>query len=106
MYTPDKWVILKILDENNNTIFKVLAGWTGGYLEGQSWKINSGITEVSFDGNFYEFKGYSGSVYRCSKNGYGTNNMTADILHKILNQPELKGKISLMEEQDFTNLLN
>jgi hypothetical protein len=63
-YTPDLWHILKIRTPKE-TIYKVLAGWQGGYTQGDSWKINSGITKYELVNNYIEFAGYSGSVYRC-----------------------------------------
>lgn len=75
MYNPDNWVVLKI---NNGILhYKVLAGWNGGYLTGDSWRMNSGITNVEEDEDYFVFTGYSGSLYRCHKNGYylGSNNV-------------------------------
>ena len=45
MQTPDSWVVLKITAETG-VIYKVLAGWSGGYLDGDSWRLNSGINIV------------------------------------------------------------
>ena len=67
MYTPDNWVVLKI-DNEKEILYRVLAGWSGGYLDGDSWQMNSGITKIEKDGDFYNFHGVSGSVYRCHKN--------------------------------------
>lgn len=102
MYTPDKWLILKIKG-TKETLYKVLAGWSGSYLEGQSWKINSGITKVTEEGNYYLFEGSSGSIYKCHKKAYGTNMITAGILSKFLSNPDTKDKVEA-EEQDFTKL--
>jgi len=66
MYTPDNWVILKI-NYDTKIFYKILAGWSGGYLDGDSWRMNSGITKVEVDGNYYLFHGSSGSVYKCHK---------------------------------------
>lgn len=98
-YTPDKWVILKLTDKKE-TIYKVLAGWSGSYLEGQSWKINSGITKVEVTDTHYFFHGYTGSVYKCSKHGYGMNMIMSSVYAGFKNAPE----VELLEEQDFTNL--
>lgn len=68
-YIPDNWVVLKINYDGMIT-YRVLAGWSGGYLYGDSWRMNSGITRVEEDGNYYEFYGSSGSCYRCHKKGY------------------------------------
>lgn len=70
-YNPDNWIILKI-DQSSNGIadplYKVLAGWSGGYLDGDSWRMNSGIDKIIEHKGSYEFHGYSGSVYSCNKN--------------------------------------
>jgi hypothetical protein len=44
-YLPDNWVVLKINHEGK-TLYKVLAGWIGGYLNGDSWRMNSGMNCV------------------------------------------------------------
>ena len=41
-YTPDNWVIIEIKSEAK-PFYKVLAGWSGGYGGGGSWRMNSGI---------------------------------------------------------------
>jgi len=45
-YNPDSWVIIKITVPDQKTIYKVLGGWSGGYLDGDSWQLNSGIAKV------------------------------------------------------------
>ena len=35
-YYPDNWVVLKI-DTKDYVIYKILAGWGGGYTQGESW---------------------------------------------------------------------
>jgi len=74
-YTPDRWVMLKIT-YNKIPTYKILAGWGGGYMQGQSWRLNSGITEIKEEDDRYLFNGYSGSIYYCYKNSYGTINLT------------------------------
>ena len=78
-YTPDRWVVLEI---NNGTeiINKVFAGWYGGYLDGDEWKLNSGnVKEEEFDDR-WEFTGHSGSVYVCYKNAYGISGYMSSVL--------------------------
>jgi hypothetical protein len=80
--TPDKWVILKIYDN-----YKVYGTWAGGYLGNDRWRLNSGITKVEQDDDFYYFYGYSGSIYRCHKKSYGViTSYGNEILNKILKQ--------------------
>jgi len=68
-YKPDNWVIAKI-EDNDQTVYKLVAGWSGGYLDGDTWRVNSGITEVTEDDSYFYFGGSSGSVYKCFKNAY------------------------------------
>ena len=32
MYTPDNWVIIKVMGDDPH--YRVLVGWSGGYLDG------------------------------------------------------------------------
>ena len=84
IYQPDNWVVLKIKPGKGAfPIYKVLAGWSGGYLDGDSWRMNSGITEVKQDGDYYEFYGYSGSCYRCHKNTYRLTMATSGVYNQL-----------------------
>lgn len=71
VYTPDSWVVLKLKDH-----YRVLGGWTGGYLNGDSWRLNSGIVEHDFDGDYWYFYGSSGSCYKCYVDSYGLMRIT------------------------------
>ena len=98
-YTPDNWVILKIKEgKYDKGFYKVLAGWSGGYLDGDSWRMNSGIAEVKQDGDYYEFYGYSGSCYRCHKNTYRLTMANGGVYNSIKEQEEFDGQIILMPE--------
>ena len=97
-YTPDNWVVLKFKHLNipHMTGYKVLAGWSGGYLDGDCWRMNSGIEKVEEDGDFWLFHGYSGSVYRCGKSRYGLRNNNAHIYDSLKQHyPEI---VELMDE--------
>lgn len=61
-YRPDGWVIIQVSDD----LFKVFGSWGGGYLDGDSWRLNSGITSFKVKGDTVIFHGCSGSVYECS----------------------------------------
>lgn len=65
-YTPDSWAILRMTTPEE-TIYKVLASWYGGYTTGDSWKLSSGITEVNDFEGYYDLPQYSGSSYHCYK---------------------------------------
>ena len=53
-YTPDKWVMLKFT-HGGQDVYKILASFYGGYLDGDSWKLNSGVTKVEEDDKYYYF---------------------------------------------------
>lgn len=102
MYNPDRWVIVKITNKKE-TIYKVLAGWSGGYLDGQSWRMNSGISRVESTETHYMFSGQSGNVYNCHKNAYGVNMIMSSIIAQMKEVPEYA--VEVLEDQDFTQLL-
>ena len=106
-YTPDRWVVVRIFTPEHGQVYKLLAGWSGSYLHGQSWKLNSGITKVEDDGDYLLFSGYSGSVYRCHKKGYGLNGITIGIANDLRDRIDkvLGGVFEVLpEETNFTEL--
>lgn len=68
-YAPDNWVIVKITGTDPH--YRVFGAWRGGYTNGDAWRLNSGITAVKEDDEYYYLNGFSGSVYRCHKKTYG-----------------------------------
>lgn len=65
-YVPDGFRLF-ILNNNSTESLFLFGSWRGGYLNGDSWRRNSGtkklvVREVD-DETFYYFLGYSGSVY-------------------------------------------
>ena len=75
VYSPDTWVILKITSPTE-TYYKVLAGWFGGYLNGDNWRVNSGITKIVNHKTHYNIYGNSGSIYTCPKHTERLQNIT------------------------------
>ena len=84
MYKPDNWVVLKVKGKDPH--YRVLAGWSGSYLEGSSWRMNSGITKVEEDDKAYYFSGSSGSTYRCGKKSYGLRMNNAYVWDDLSNR--------------------
>ena len=78
-YTPERWVVLEFVAPDE-TIQKVFAGWYGGYLDGDSWKINSGNKAERELDDRWEFDGYSGSTYVCHKSAYGMSVYMSSLL--------------------------
>jgi hypothetical protein len=102
-YTPDRWVVIKIT-AHDTVIHKVFACWYGGYAGSDSWQINSGIVKVTEKENHYDFEGYSGSVYSCHKNSYGTNAYGGSVLNNFIEKTTENGNtIEILPEN--TNFL-
>jgi hypothetical protein len=106
-YVPDNWVAVKIIHKDQTT-YKILAGWSGGYLHGNSWRINSGVIEVKQEDNHYLFIGYSGSIYRCHKDAYQVRMNISGLLAGLERQAEENDNVSLEllpKDTDWLTLL-
>jgi hypothetical protein len=98
-YTPNNWVIIKVKETG---LFKVLGGWSGGYLDGDYWRLNSGIIKVELDGNYWLFYGNSGSIYKCHKDSYRLSHNTSGIYRQL----DEEGLVDLLDDcEDWLNLL-
>ena len=106
-YRPDSWVVLKVKEGKGTfPFYKVLAGWSGGYLSGDSWRMNSGITGVEKQSYLYGFYGSSGSVYWCHQGGYRLTMSIAGVYNQLKENEKFKGQIQLMpEDTDWSELL-
>ena len=116
-YHPDSWVVVKIITEETlasddkttiegRTYYKVLAGWSGGYLSGDCWRLNSGINLVFDHEDEFHFYGHSGSNYICHKETYGLKMSTAGVYKNLCLQQEFGGQIQLMsEDTDWSKLV-
>lgn len=80
---PERWCLVKVRDD----LVKVMATWSGDFLEGDSWKLNSGIERIQLTKDSFLFTGQSGSVYECRKVSYGINVYGASILDEAGLQP-------------------
>jgi hypothetical protein len=92
-YTPDRWVVVKIsgYEDRSKPVYKVFACWFGGYAGSDSWKLNSGITKATLEGNVYSFEGSSGSVYECHKDSYGYNMYGGSVLNNMIEKSKEHG---------------
>jgi len=98
-YAPDNWIVIRF----TNGVYKVLAGSSGGYLDGDAWKLNSGIVKAEEDGSYWNFTGSSGSVYSCHKDSYRVRRNNAHILRQIL---KLNPTVEIMDESTNWSELN
>lgn len=100
-YTPDNWVIIKIKGDDPH--YRVLAGWSGGYTTGDSWRMNSGIVRVEEDKEFFHFHGSSGSCYHCHKESYGLRMNNEHVWRAT--QAQHGEKVELMKEaRDWSSI--
>lgn len=89
VYYPDFWSIIQILDAKE-PLYKVFACWSGSYLYGDSWKINSGIESIEETEHTFLFDGYSGSTYECAKDHYGMSVYGMNVYQSYAKQINLK----------------
>lgn len=100
-YFPDKWVALKITSEKEEIVYKIFGTWRGGYLSGDSWRLNSGVEKVKLSKNTVSFIGGSGSEYICHKDSYGCSVYTDGVLRQIADTVgEAGGELKLIIEKD------
>jgi len=87
----------------NNGDYKVFATWAGGYLDGDRWKLNSGIRSVKQDGDYYLFEGFSGSWYKCHKSSYGVMTLYGQgVLNSLIDKAKLNGvEIEVIDENEI-----
>lgn len=104
-YAPDKWQVVKIT-HGSDSHYRVFACWYGGWAGSDSWKLNSGITKITQDENFYHFEGSSGSVYTCHKESYGASSYGMGVLNNMIEKSAENGTIIeiLPEETHFMEL--
>lgn len=95
IYAPDNWVVIRITIDKPH--YRVLGGWFGGYLQGDSWRMNSGITKMEEEEDFLNFYGTSGSCYKCNKNTYGLRMNISHIYYKA--KEDYGDKFMLMPER-------
>lgn len=88
-YNPDLWVLVEMWNTQaavEDRVVKVFASWYGGYANGDSWKLSSGVTGVRIDGEFIEFDNYSGSVYRAYVNNWGASGFGSSVLNSFVEE--------------------
>lgn len=99
-YKPDSWVVIR-MTYKDQTFYKVLGGWSGGYTQGSSWRLNSGIERVEVDEDKYMFYGATGSVYICFKHGYGLKMSIAGIWNEM--KTRYPDNVELLDDCDWAN---
>jgi hypothetical protein len=83
-YTPDRWVVVEVTFlDNNVTQRRILAGWSGGYMSGNSWKFSSVIQSETDFSDYIQFDNASGSRYLCYKRRCGMTAMSGAVLQDM-----------------------
>lgn len=106
-YQPDKFVLVKVTsDKEQQGFYRVFASWYGGYISGDSWKMNSGCTSVETVDNCYVFSGESGSQYICHKDTYGCTLYSTGVLYNLKEQGKSQGIIlEEVQEEDLLEVI-
>lgn len=71
METPNKWTIVKHTTPEGEENFRIFASWAGGYLNGDSWSMSSGITKAHHGDMGYACTTMSGNCYTLPYSSYG-----------------------------------
>ena len=101
-YTPDRWCVIRIPGPKE-TVYKVFASWSGSYTGGDSWKLNSGITQAVLVDGAWEFEGTSGSVYKCRVGSYGANSYGRAVLDDLITRTHEGAGIDIDILDEHTN---
>lgn len=102
IYNPDVWVLVKIKAPDKDAYHRILAGWYGGYLSGDSWKMSSGVVKVVDKGTFFEVYNESGSVYNCHKESERLSGYTTSIFRHYEKETKEAGWLFEIEDMKDT----
>lgn len=82
--TPDNWVIIEVNHEGEQ-FQKILSGWSGSYLYGDSWRMSSTIKAININVNqdFFTVETKSGSVYTLWKSRQRLGMSNAGIYNEL-----------------------
>ena len=81
-YFPDQWQIVEVAGTDPH--LRIFGSWSGGYLDSDHWRINSGVEAIEDEKEYWKMIGFSGSVYYCHKKRYGIRSPhNAAVLYRI-----------------------
>lgn len=96
MYTPDRFIILKYLEDNS---YAILAGWSGGYLDGDSWRRSSRLKSAKPNEHGYEVTTES-STYQLRASSLGYTTLMVHILNQLSQLEEAADIIEVFDEPE------
>ena len=93
---PDSWVILEINHEGEQ-FQKILSGWSGGYLDGDAWRMSSRVKEINIKVNqdFFTVDTESGSQYTLFKSRQGLRMSNSGIYNEL--KEKFGDKVEIVE---------
>lgn len=99
IYTPDSWQLVHVIPKDTSAdYYRILAGWSGSFMYGNSWKLSSGCEQMIDEGANWRVPQSSGSVYILRKNSEQPSMATAGILESVMkSNPDIKLEIVKME---------
>jgi hypothetical protein len=84
IYTPNNWQIIHGQPKDKTKgYYRIIAGWSGSYMYGTSWKVSSGCEQVFDLGDSWKVTQSSGSVYNLSKSSEYSSVATAGVLEAL-----------------------
>ena len=99
-YTPDRWVILEI-KTLTECVYKILAGWRGGFASGDSWRLSSGIVDGDAWEHGYAFVNESGSKYLCFTESEGMTMYMMEIYQQFVDSAPGNGQIRIVSAEEY-----
>lgn len=101
-YAPDTWSILLFDSPTYGKIHKVFGGWYGGFTQGDSWKLSSGMKDLVDEWDFYSSLQESGSIYQLYKNSEKLSGYQLGILAGWKGQmQEQGGSVVIVDAKDY-----
>jgi hypothetical protein len=106
-YRPDQFSIIRI-NNAGKTFYKIFGSWSGGYLDGDSWRLNSGVESYTEGENgWIDFVGASGSVYECHKYSEGVRSAhNQGVLAEILAKAPEEVDAAIISYAEFKEQFN
>lgn len=82
--SPDAWVIVEVNHEGEQ-FQKILSGWSGGYLDGDSWRLSSRIKEININvtRDYFVVETESGSVYSLKNEHQGLSMSNSGVYNRL-----------------------
>ena len=82
--TPDSWVIIEVKTPAGQ-FQKILSGWSGGYLDGDCWRMSSPVKElnINIEEDFFTVETNSSSCYTLYKDRQGLRMSNAGIYNQL-----------------------